>query len=115
MSGFLIGARTFLSARTGPGAVTACEDFRGEGGRARQARAAPAGGLLPPALLGALLLLPCAPRAAEDFSQWARSAGVFLNTTADGANVTSDIPGFPVLVRLAGGGAFSFAKAAGDG
>lgn len=51
---------------------------------------------------------------AEDWSQWAHSADVFLNTLPDGANVTSTIRNFPVLIRL-DGSLFSFSQARGDG
>ena len=47
-----------------------------------------------------LLTLSVFAFGAEDYSQWPFSAKIYLNTTAGGANITSTIANFPVLVRL---------------
>lgn len=56
----------------------------------------------------------CGIAVAEDFSQWARSADLYLNTTPDGAHVEGMVTGFPVLVRLNAAN-FTFAEARADG
>jgi hypothetical protein len=38
--------------------------------------------------------------AGEDYSKWAKSAKVAINTSASGAGTTQDVYGFPLLVRL---------------
>jgi hypothetical protein len=40
------------------------------------------------------------PRAAEDFSTWAHSATLRLNTTSSGANIRKTMTGTPLLVRI---------------
>jgi hypothetical protein len=62
----------------------------------------------------AAFILSGAAGAAEDYSQWAHSADVFLNTLPDGANVTGEVRNFPVLIRL-DGSVFDFAQARGKG
>jgi hypothetical protein len=49
-----------------------------------------------------LLALSCAvsARAAEDFSTWAHSATLRLNTTSSGANIRKTMVDFPILVRI---------------
>lgn len=64
-------------------------------------------------LLVSVALLWGAARA-DDYAQWAHSRSVYLNTTPDGANVTSTVRKFPVLVRLSAPD-FPFAQARGDG
>lgn len=59
-------------------------------------------------------LWPLQAAAAEDYSQWTRSARVFLNTTPDGANVNANVTGFPLLIRLDAGN-FAFPEALGKG
>ena len=73
----------------------------------RRTVSAPVAGLL---LLAAAL---AAPRA-EDYSAWGKSQVLYLNTTPDGANVTSTVRNFPVLVRLSAAN-FAFAQARGKG
>jgi hypothetical protein len=41
-----------------------------------------------------------ASAAAEDYSQWAHSRDLALNTSATGASITTDQTGFPVLINL---------------
>jgi hypothetical protein len=36
----------------------------------------------------------------EDYSQWAKSKKIFINTSATGYNTTTDLAGFPLLVRI---------------
>jgi autotransporter-associated beta strand protein len=50
----------------------------------------------------------------EDYSQWAYSRKVNLNTTPSGANVANAIVNFPTLIRLTSTN-FSFAQALDDG
>ena len=45
-------------------------------------------------LMASALLLAAAR--AEDYSAWTQSKSVYLNTTPDGANVTSTVRDFPV-------------------
>lgn len=52
--------------------------------------------------------------AAEDFTQWAHSADLYLNTTPDGAHVEGTVTRFPVLVRLDSRN-FTFSEARADG
>jgi|WetSurMetagenome_2_1015567.scaffolds.fasta_scaffold00017_18 hypothetical protein len=51
---------------------------------------------------------------AEDYSQWAYSKNITLNTTPSGADVATNQLGFPVLVRLTGA-AFNFLQAQDSG
>jgi hypothetical protein len=62
----------------------------------------------------AAVLLAYPLRAAEDYAAWAHRAKLRMNTTASGADVSGDVAGFPVLVRLTGAG-FAFSEAAPDG
>jgi hypothetical protein len=48
------------------------------------------------------------------FSSWMHSRNLFLNTTASGANITTSVYRFPVLVRLNAGN-FQFNQARADG
>jgi PKD repeat protein len=48
--------------------------------------------------------------AADDYSQWSSSATITLNTTATGANITTNVTKFPVLVRLNQGNFSGFAN-----
>lgn len=50
----------------------------------------------------------------EDYGEWLFSRPVTVNTTASGMNVTEDIGGFPLLVRLSGAD-FDFSQATRDG
>ncbi len=49
-----------------------------------------------------------------EFPQWSNNCKVFLNTTGSGADVSGDVTGFPVLVRLSGTD-FDFAEAQNEG
>lgn len=46
----------------------------------------------------------------EDFAQWGNARRLYLNTTATGANVSDNVLGFPVLVRLNPGNFEDFAS-----
>src|SRR5436190_12775080 len=61
-----------------------------------------------------LLFAALSPAAAENYAQWAHTSDVFLNTLPDGANVTSEVRHFPVLIRLDGSN-FAFSEALGKG
>lgn len=61
----------------------------------------------------AFALLLAAARA-DDYSAWPQAKSVYLNTTPDGANITSTVRDFPVLVRLTAAD-FAFAQAKGKG
>lgn len=50
----------------------------------------------------------------DDYSQWAKGADLWLNTSFTGANVAGTVTGFPLLVRLAKHN-FAFAEAQGAG
>ena len=62
----------------------------------------------------ALALGLCAAVSAEDYAAWAKSRAAYLNTGPDGANVTSTLRNFPVLLRLTAAD-FPFAEAKGKG
>lgn len=51
---------------------------------------------------------------AEDYSAWTHAKAAYLNTGPDGANVTSTLRNFPVLLRLTAAD-FPFAEAKGKG
>lgn len=69
---------------------------------------------IPAALAAACLLCPGISPAAGDYSDWTRGTDVILNTSASGANVTSMVRNFPILVRLTAAN-FPFSQAGGDG
>jgi hypothetical protein len=50
----------------------------------------------------------------ENYSLWAQQEDVFLNTTAAGADVSDNITGFPVLIKLNAGN-FNFSQAKSNG
>lgn len=56
----------------------------------------------------------CARAEADDYSQWGKSALIYLKTSPDGANVTGTVRDFPVLVRLKAAD-FTFSQARGKG
>jgi hypothetical protein len=51
-------------------------------------------------VLGASLLVMGAAQAQENYTQWTGQRSLYLNTTASGANVASNLTRFPVVVRL---------------
>jgi hypothetical protein len=53
--------------------------------------------------------------AQEDYSSWAHTKAITLNTSATGANVAGAVGGFPVLVRLTSAHAEIFTQAKGNG
>lgn len=67
-------------------------------------------------IAGSLALLPAANvLAQENYSQWAFNRDITLNTSATGANITTDQIGFPVLVSLSSAQADVFSGAAAKG
>lgn len=65
--------------------------------------------------MGLILILSVGTlRAAEDYSTWAHTRKVVLNTSPDGANVAANVKTFPLLIRLTKP-AFPFAEAAKNG
>jgi len=50
--------------------------------------------------LGCVAFLLSANVFADDYTQWSSSAVITLNTTATGANITTNVINFPVLIRL---------------
>jgi hypothetical protein len=60
------------------------------------------------------VIVPSGDTASVPFASWKYSKKLFLNTTASGAGVTSDVANFPVLVRLTGSN-FNFGQAKSGG
>ena len=65
-------------------------------------------------VLCALVLGPGSVMAAENYSTWTYSSDITLNTSASGADVATDVTGFPVLIRLTSFN-FIFSEAQGSG
>lgn len=51
--------------------------------------------------IGLLCAMALSVNAAEDFSQWAHSAKVLINTSSTGADVADSVADFPLLIRIA--------------
>lgn len=66
------------------------------------------------ALVACSSLLTVAAYAAPDFHEWADTSEVFMNTSAGGANVSTTMIGFPLLVRL-DRSTFDFSRARSQG
>lgn len=71
----------------------------------------------PHSFLGGVLVLVASaavPTAAQDWTPWTKTQDLYLNTAADGANVTGRVTRFPLLIRLDASN-FNFSEARADG